>query len=667
MTIGAMPVPGPRLAGTRTAYGDRMQYPDNPHQSDRAPSFHPISWLLFLLDVGGAFVAVFAALALRLETTDPMVALSPYLPLALLPVVIRPIVLAVLGLYQREWKYASVRELVELSLGVAIGSMLIVPAYIAAAFVLIGPNPVPRSFLILEPIVFLGVAAATRLLIRAGLERRASMANGDTAERVIVYGAGNAGAIVGRMAATGALPGIRVVGYLDDDPRKKRSRLLGHRVFGGLDDLGATAEQTGARQVIVAIPSATPTQVRRAVEAARAEHLEVRIVPPLRDFVTGTYQVSGIRKVSVEDLLGREPVSIDADAIRASINGKSVVVTGGGGSIGGELVRQILSLGPRELTIVENHEWALWSMERDIASRRRESDGTKVIAALADVRSTEALIGVLRRARPDVVFHAAALKHVPYVELYPAEGVLTNVVGTRNVLRACEQLGVPRFVLISTDKAVEPVSVMGATKRLAEHLTVAAGLRTGNAYTAVRFGNVLGSSGSIVPLLQRQLDDGLPLTITEPNATRYFMTIAEAVSLILEAGADPIGGEVYVLDMGEPVRIMDLARDLVQLNGLDPDRVRFTVTGLRPGERVHEKLFYDDETAESTHHPGILRAHRGVNGMETDIEAFVDELAVAAREHNDQAVRSLLSRTRSLTGMTVPERHHSPASGGIRT
>jgi O-antigen biosynthesis protein WbqV len=305
------------------------------------------------------------------------------------------------------------------------------------------------------------------------------------------------------------------------------------------------------------------------------------------------------------------------------------------------------------LTIVDHHEWALWNVERDVAAQLRESDGAHVVAALADVRSPEALRAVLRLAQPDVVFHAAALKHVPYVEAFPAEGVLTNVLGTRNILRACEAMEVPHFVLISTDKAVEPVSVMGSTKRLAEQLTVASGHRTGRAYTAVRFGNVLGSSGSIVPLLQRQLDDGLPLTITEPSATRYFMTIGEAVSLILEAGADPAAGDVYVLDMGDRVRIMDLARDLVRLNGLDPDAIRFTVTGLRPGERLHEKLFYDDEVAEPTRHPGILRATRSADSrIESRVESFVDELAVAAQEHDDHAVRALLAHTASVTSMS---------------
>ena len=640
-----------------------MRLNDDPEPPGRMSTLFRVAWLLFAMDVGAAFIAVIAALGLRLETADPNVALTPYLPLAIVPVVIRPAVLAGLGLYRREWKYASTRELIELSIGVVIGSMLIVPIYVAAALASPGFKPVPRTFLLLEPIVFFGIAAASRLLVRAALERRSSAAPPPTAIPSLVYGAGNAGAIVGRMAASGALPDIRVVGYVDDDPRKRGSRLLGHRVHGSLDELAGIVAKTHASQLIVAIPSASPTSVRRAVEGARGPRLEVKIVPPFRDLVTGRHQVSGIRAVSVEDLLGREPVAIDGEAIRSSLNGRSVVVTGGGGSIGGELVRQILTLGPRILTIIEHHEWALWSIERDVAARRRESDGTHVVAALADIRSSEALTAVLGQAQPDVVFHAAALKHVPYVEMYPAEGVLTNVVGTRNLLRVCEHLGVPRFVLISTDKAVEPVSAMGATKRLAEHLTVAAGRRTGHAYKAVRFGNVLGSSGSIVPLLQRQLDDGLPLTITEPEATRFFMTISEAVSLILESGSDPEGGEVSVLDMGDPIRIMDLARDLVRLNGLDPDLVQFTFTGLRPGERLHEKLFYDDETAGPTRHPGILQAHR-FGGGDTDarIEMFVEELAAAARAHDDHEVRALLAGMGSLTSMT--DSPGSPASIG---
>jgi len=609
---------------------------------------HVISWLL-PYDLAAIALAAIAALVVRFDSPNPYVAVFPYMPAALIPFFVRPVVFVAFGLYRREWRHASLRELRDLVSAVAVGSAIGLGVFgVASLLGVPGTSPFPRSFFFLEPLLALALIAAPRLFMRASLERRAaSDTNGVPPIRTLVYGAGDAGAAIGRMTASGVILGVRVVGYLDDDPRKRGSRLMGKPVYGHLDALPAATRETEATQLLIAIPSGPADAFRRAAGAAHALGLTVKTVPPLRDLVTGGYQVSGIRSLSVEDLLRRPAVQIDTDAIASSINGASVLVTGGGGSIGGELVRQILTLGPRVLTIVEHHEWTLWNIERDIAVRRKESDGAHIVAALADVRSEAALDAVLRRAKPDVVFHAAALKHVPYVELFPAEGVLTNIVGTQNILRACEQASVAKFVLISTDKAVEPVSVMGETKRLAEQLTVAAGHRTGRAYTAVRFGNVLGSSGSIVPLLQRQLDDGLPLTITQPDATRYFMTISEAVSLILQAGANPKPGEVYVLDMGEPVRIIDLAHDLVRLNGIDPDTISFTITGLRPGERLHEKLFYDDETPEPTQHPRILRASRPADPfVESQVEALVEDLAAAARTHDDEAIRELLARSR---------------------
>lgn len=634
--------------------GSQLRGSDGSSAFGAGRGLHRTGWLLFVLDIVAAFAAGIIVLCIRFDTPDLTIAVLPYLPATLLPFAIRPLVHIAFGLHRREWRYASVRDLLDLVRAVMVGSAIVVVVFLVLDRLdAPGTSPFPRSFFLLEPLVFLALTGGARILVRTSLERRNGVVSSGGSTPTLVYGAGSAGAIIARMATAGGLRGIQIVGFVDDDKQKHGSRLLGHRVYGGLEDLPHAVERTGAAQLLVAIPSGESNPVRRAFDAAQALGIAVKIVPPLRDMVTGHYQVSGIRAVNVEDLLRRAPVEIDFEAVASSINGASVVVTGGGGSIGSELVRQILSLGPRVLTIVDQNEWALWNVERDIATLRREADGAHVVAALADVRSPAALNAVLRGARPDVVFHAAALKHVPYVEFYPAEGVLTNVIGTRNVLRACEHLNIGRFILISTDKAVEPVSVMGATKRLAEQLTVAAGHRTGYPYAAVRFGNVLGSSGSVVPLLQRQLDDGLPLTITQPDATRYFMTIAEAVSLILEAGTDPLAGDVYVLDMGEPMRIMDLARDLVRLNGVDPDSVQFTVTGLRPGERLHEKLFYDDEVAERTRHAGILRAARPVSAsIENQIEAFVDELAAAAREHNDQAVRELLLRSASLTGMS---------------
>lgn len=612
--------------------------------------------LLFVYDLAVVLLASVAALVVRFDSIEFAVAIAPYLPAALIPVLVRPVTFLAFRLYRREWLYASMRELRDLVVAVGVGSAGILLVFVAFTFAGgLGTDPFPRSVFALETMLSLLGVASGRVLIRIELEHRSwtvRASGGDLELPTLVYGAGEAGAFVGRMASTGTLPNIRVVGYLDDDARKRGSRLMGHRVFGDLDDLEAAVEHTGATQLLVAIPSRPGRPVRRAVAAGQTLGLVVKTVPPLRDLLTGRYRIEGIRPVSVEDLLRRAPVAIDTAAIAGGINGSSVLVTGGGGSIGGELVRQILTLGPRVLTIVDHHEWTLWNIERDIAAQRRESNGSHVVVSLADVRSASAIDDVMRRAKPDVVFHAAALKHVPYVELFPSEGVLTNVIGTRNVMRTCERLGVPRLVLISTDKAVEPVSVMGATKRLAELLTVAAGHRSGCAYAAVRFGNVLGSSGSVVPLLQRQLDDGLSLTITQPAATRYFMTISEAVNLILEAGVSSDPGEIYVLDMGEPIQIIDLARDLVRLNGVDPETVDFAITGLRPGERLHEKLFYDDELAGPTAHPGILRAiHPHSERLQAELDGLVDELEAAAREFDDHGVRQILRQSDYITGM----------------
>jgi FlaA1/EpsC-like NDP-sugar epimerase len=373
-----------------------------------------------------------------------------------------------------------------------------------------------------------------------------------------------------------------------------------------------------------------------------------------------------IRCVSVEDLLRREPVDIDTDAVAGYLNGASVLVTGGGGSIGSELVRQIMAIGPRLLTVVDNHEEALWSIERELAERLAANPGVTFEPVLADIRSQETVDVVIGHARPDVVFHAAALKHVPMVEHAPSEGALTNVFGSRNVISACERLGVKRFVLISTDKAVEPVSAMGATKRLAELLTVASARRSRRPYVAVRFGNVLGSSGSVIPIFQRQLEQGKPITITHADATRFFMTIPEAVSLILQAGSTPDSGVIFVLDMGDPVKIVDLARDLIHLSGIADGQVPIVYTGLRAGERLHESLFHDHETTESTGHESIMRIRANAVGpVGKPLEDMLAKLETLARQHDDDAVRDLLRGVADLS--RPPAEPPSPSDAGAVT
>jgi FlaA1/EpsC-like NDP-sugar epimerase len=602
--------------------------------------------VLFLYDLLATGLSVTLSFMLRFETLDLASAIGPFLPAALLPLIVRPPMSVAFGLYHREWRFASTGELRDILSAVALGSVIIVSIYgLAALAGMPGTSPFPRSFLILEPVLTLLLVGGGRFFVRMRLERSAARSRSKRRlTPTLVFGAGDAGASVAQASTWDTDLGLRVVGFLDDDKSKRGSRLHGHRVYGGIDGLAGAVERTGAEQLLIAMPSRAGAPIRRAVTAAEELGLDVKVLPPMRNLITGQLRAANPRQVSVEDLLRREPVQLDTAAIAKYLNGASVLVTGGGGSIGGELVRQILPLGPRVLTVIDYHEAALWGIERDAMSVMRNATGGRLTPVLADVRSEAAITGAIARARPDVVFHAAALKHVPFVELHPSEGVLTNVLGTRNVLAACEAAGVSRFVMISTDKAVEPASMMGWTKRIAELMTIHAGQRTGMRYSAVRFGNVLGSSGSLVPLLERQLVDGLPLTITEPDATRYFMTLDESVALILEAGSAAEPGAIYVLDMGQPVRIGDLVQDLVRRHGMEEHEVEWRVMGLRPGEKLHEKLFSEAEDSVPTANTGILRATTNgatASPLERDLERVTNRLVHAALRADDGLVRHI--------------------------
>ncbi|MFI5259771.1 MAG: polysaccharide biosynthesis protein [Candidatus Limnocylindrales bacterium] len=615
--------------------------------------FVPRGRHLFVYDIAATLAAIAIGFSLRFDTIFVATSISPFMPVALLPLLVMPPIYAIFGMYRREWRYASVQEMFSLATAVVVGTVATAVIFEGLAYAGVsGTAAFPKTIFVTEALLGLALVGGGRFAVRASLERRG--VSGGTDEEVgltatIVYGAGETGATVARLATRDPDAGLNVVGFIDDDTAKHGSRLLGKRVFGGLEVLPKVVRDTHAHQLLVAMPTASGAAIRRAFERGQELGLQVRTVPHPRELIGADSLRRRIRNVSVEDLLRREPVDIDTDAVASYLNGASVLVTGGGGSIGSELVRQILAVGPRLLTVVDNHEEAIWSIERELAERVAANPGVTFEPVLADIRLPEAVDAVIGRARPDVVFHAAALKHVPMVEHSPAEGALTNVFGSRNVIDACERLGVKRFVLISTDKAVEPVSAMGATKRLAELLTVASARRTGRPYVAVRFGNVLGSSGSVIPIFQRQLELGKPITITHADATRYFMTIPEAVSLILQAGATPDSGVIYVLDMGEPVKIVDLARDLIRLSGLAEGQVPIVYTGLRAGERLHESLFHDHETTEQTGHASIMRVRASAVGtVGGPVDELIAELERAARKHDDDRVREILHKVAGL-------------------
>ena len=627
-----------------------------------APSrFTPRGRHLFVFDLFAVSGAIVGAFALRFDATDIGLTIAPYLPVALLPLLLQPLANVAFGLYRREWRYASLREMIGVMSAVAgatvVGAIVFV---ILSALGFPGTAGMPRSFFPLEGLLSLTLVGGGRFALRWALET--SNGSGETDEEVggatIVYGAGEAGAAMLRFADRDARMRVRVVGYLDDDPHKAGSRLGGKKIYGGLDQLNDAVRSTRARRLVIAMPSAPGATVRKAVLQGRALGLDVAILPHFDELLGPHDRIARVRPVVLEDLLRREPVTIDVRELADYLNGTTVLVTGGGGSIGSELARQILTLGPRRLVIMDNSEAALWRIEQELAENRTGPPQV-VQAVMCDVRNAPAVQHLFDKFEPEIVFHAAALKHVPMCEMQPAEAVMTNVVGTQNILDAVASSNVGRFVLISTDKAVHPVSVMGATKRLAEMATLQAGRRAGRPHLAVRFGNVLGSSGSVVPIFQRQLEQGLPITITHPDATRYFMTIPEAVSLILEVGASDAVADVFILDMGKPVRIVDLAEDMIRLSGLDPEAVKIIFTGLRPGERLDERLFYDHEDKQKTSHSRIWRSSSTEFDMPVAPIDLLRGLAAAAAASDDRKVRELLSRS----GVLHATADRGPADG----
>ncbi len=399
------------------------------------------------------------------------------------------------------------------------------------------------------------------------------------------------------------------MGFLDDDPDLTGGIVAGLRVYGGLASLPRAVAETGAQTLLITMPGASGIAVRRVVDAALAIKLDVRTVPSVHDMLDGSVDAYRVRRVRVEDLLRRPMVTEHAGGVEEIIRDRTIVITGGGGSIGSELARQVWAIGPRRLILVDRAESPLYLIQRELLSRRhRGHGGGELRVHLANVASRAAMDRLIAEEAPSVIFHAAAYKHVPMMEEHPSDADHVNIGGTMAMLDAAEAAGVERFVFVSTDKAVQPSSIMGASKRIAEMLVADTARRVARPYVSVRFGNVLGSNGSVVPIFQEQLENGEPLTITHPDMTRFFMTIPEAAWLILDAAALGRNGDLFVLDMGEPVRVLDLAHDLVRLAGRDPDSQPIETVGLRPGEKLHERLFYDMEQVEPTASAKVLRA-----------------------------------------------------------
>jgi FlaA1/EpsC-like NDP-sugar epimerase len=508
------------------------------------------------------------------------------------------------GFYQRWWRYVSTRDMWRALIGVVVASVLAVAA--VYFFYPVERLRLPRGVAVVDPLLLLAFVAGSRLLARTVIERPKSgiVARG---REVLIVGAGNAGEQTVRELQRASLPGYTPIGLIDDDPRKRGMRLHGVRVLGTTADLAHVLRDRRPDEVLIAAPSASGDFRRRVVEAARVESIPVKTLPSLHELITGDVDLAQIRPVQVEDLLGREQVEVDLAEVASYLRAKTVLVSGAGGSIGSELCRQIARVGPSRLVLVDYAETALFEIERELVEEREFPASVPV---LGDCGNRAKLRQVFERYRPEVVFHAAAYKHVPLMEANPIESVRNNVLATRAVADTAVEFGAERFVLVSTDKAANPKTVMGQSKALCEWVVETYGHRADvpTRFVAVRFGNVLGSSGSVVPIFRRQLERGGPLTVTHPEMTRYFMTIPEAASLVVQAGAIGGRGEVYVLDMGEPVKIVELAENMIRLSGQTDVQIEFV--GTRPGEKLHEELWNTGETVHPTSHAKISRATR---------------------------------------------------------
>lgn len=556
------------------------------------------------------------------------------------------------GLYRAIFRYSGWPSLLAVARAVGIYGL-----FYATIFTVVGVPGVPRTVGIIQPILLLLMVGGSRALARFWLsDLYQKQLKRGTLPKVLIYGAGDAGRQLA--AALAQSYEMRVVGFVDDD-----ERLHGHVLNGLLiyspDDLQTLVDTLGVSDIILAMPSVPRRRRNEIIEKIRRAHVAVRTLPGVSDLVQGKVAVSDLRELDLDDLLGREPVMPDDMLMGKNVRDRVVLVTGAGGSIGSELCRQILAVGPSKVLLVEHSEYALYSIHQELEVKQAEAaeslqkPRTLIVPLLASVQDEDRMREIMYTWRPDTVYHAAAYKHVPLVEHNPAEGIKNNVLGTLCTARAAIDAGVSDFVLISTDKAVRPTNVMGASKRLAEMILQAlaatqAGKLCGTKFSMVRFGNVLGSSGSVVPKFRQQIRNGGPVTLTHPEVTRYFMTLPEAAQLVIQAAAMAEGGDVFVLDMGEPVKIIELARRMVELSGLtvkDADNpegdIQIVITGLRPGEKLYEELLIGDDP-KPTQHPRIMKAREDYLSWE-QLEAKIALLERAVKMNEVEMIRQLLS------------------------
>ena len=599
---------------------------------------HIRNWMALGHDVTAAMIAWYLAYWLRFNTEIPQFNVPNMVGSMLWVVPLQAAIFYASGMYRGIWRYASVPDLQRIASAVTL-SILVV----ALVLLMLPPQqpPVPRSVLLLDPMLLILILGGSRLGYRVWKERRLRNVLGSPGRPVVILGAGDAAAdLLKNLARAGDW---RVLGLFDDNPAKRGRRIQGVNVLGTLDDLIDLAPRLGLERAIIAMPGSHQAR-RRALEICRRAGVQALTVPSYQDLMSGKITVSQVRNIELDDLLGRDPVLLDESRLQEWIRGRSIFVTGAGGSIGSELCRQIARFEPAQLVLYEHNEFALYRMEQEFAG---QYPGIELNCVIGDVKNAARVAEALAAYRPQLVFHAAAYKHVPMMEEGNAwEAIQNNVLGTWRVAEAAIAHGVEKFVLVSTDKAVNPTNVMGASKRLAE--IVCQGLQAASAtrFVIVRFGNVLGSAGSVVPKFREQIARGGPITVTHPEITRYFMSIPEAAQLVLQAGFMGTGGEIFVLDMGEPVKIVDLARELIRLFGYADSDIGIKFIGLRPGEKLYEEPLADGERTLPTPHPKL----RIAKSRATPDSRWMEDLLAWLRQGNPGA-----EQVRQQLAARVPE------------
>jgi FlaA1/EpsC-like NDP-sugar epimerase len=604
--------------------------------------------------------ALTPAVALYLRT-DSLNSFRPYgqslLLYTLLALILRMSTFQYFGLYQRYWRFVSAFDFAQLVLAASLALTLTSIGFAMLEAVAWFQFDLPRSIPLLDAMLGLLLAGGVRASVRL-TEHMRTMPRGLPAasqqqprRRTLIVGAGYTGALLAREIRDNSQINLHPIGFIDDDRSKQGMQIHNLPVLGGREHLGELIQHHAIERLIIAMPSADGAALRALVAIGQQAGLTVQTMPGMHELINGNVSISKLRNVEIEDLLRRTPIKTNIGAVSKLLTGKRVLVTGGGGSIGSELCRQILRCRPRQLILLGHGENSVFEIHQELArwlvtesAADAEPIATELIPVIADLRFKERLMGIFAQHRPEVVFHAAAHKHVPLMETNPVEAITNNVLGTRLLLAAAQAHNVDRFVMISTDKAVNPTNAMGASKRVAELLVLQAARHSNRFYQVVRFGNVLGSRGSVIHTFKQQIARGGPVMVTHPEMVRYFMTIPEAVQLVLQAAVVGRGAAVLMLDMGEPVRIVDLARDLIELSGLQVGRdITITFSGLRPGEKLFEEMFKPNEEQCRTEHEKIFIAPNASQDIPSELDAIVDTLIRAALNNNGAAVISLLS------------------------